>query len=112
MGCCCATQAANAPQYNKPLVRMCSSGTHFPNFADIGNTVVLFVDFGKNFKPVQSQNLDHSLGGATAGYVWPDRRHLDNEHYEVGPKLSVTNKSNFTCNYKYGIYLENFNFLM
>ena len=96
MGCCCATQAAHAPRFNKPLVRMRSSGTHFPNFADIGDTVVLFVDFGKNFKPVQSQNLDHSLGGATAGYVWPDRRHLDNEHYEVGPKLSVTNISNFT----------------
>ena len=66
---------------------MCSSGNHFPNFADIGDTVVLFVDFGKNWKPLARRNQDHSLRGATAGRVWPDQRHLDNEdvQYEVRP---------------------------
>lgn len=86
MGSCCTTQAARAPRPNKPLVRMCSSGNHFPTFADIGDTVVLFVDFGNNFKPVARENLDHSMRGVTAGTAWPDRRHLDTEHYEVGPK--------------------------
>ena len=75
MGCCCATQAANTPHPTKPLVRMCASGNHFPNFADIGDTVVLFVDFGHQFKPIPSQNMDHPLGGATAGNVWPKQKY-------------------------------------
>ena len=89
MGGCCATQADRDPRCNKPSVRMCSSGNHFPNFADIGDTVVLFVDFGNNFKPVPRQHLEHSLGGTTAGRVWPDRRHLEPDQYEVSRKLSV-----------------------
>ena len=56
MRCCCTTQAANTPHPTKPLVRMCASGTHFPNFADIGDTVVLFVDFGHQFKPKGHQS--------------------------------------------------------
>ena len=85
MGSCCTTQAANTPQPTKPLVRMCASGNHFPNFADVGDTVVLFVDFGHQFKPIPSQNMDHPLGGATAGNVLPKRhqsRH-DVEKYEA-----------------------------
>lgn len=42
---------------------MCSAGTHFPNFADIGDTVVLFVDFGQDCKPVALRNLDQSAAG-------------------------------------------------
>ena len=64
---------------------MCASSNHFPNFADIGDTVVLFVDFGDQFKPIPSQNMDHPLGGATAGNGWPKRhqsRH-DVEKYEA-----------------------------
>lgn len=87
MGGCCATQADRDPCYNKPSVRMCSSGNHFPNFADIGNTVVLFVDFGDDFKPVPKQNLHYSLGATTAGNVWPDRSHLEPEQYEVSRKF-------------------------
>ena len=81
MGSCCTTQGANTPHPTKPLVRMCASGNHFPNFADIGDTVVLFVDFGHQFKPIPSQNMDL----VTAGNVWPKRhqsRH-DVEKYEA-----------------------------
>ena len=99
MGGCCATQADRDPRFNKPSVRMCSSGNHFPNFADIGNTVVLFVDFGNNFKPVPKQNLDHSLGGATAGRVRPDRNHLEAEQYEVNHECY--HFSSLCCSRKY-----------
>lgn len=69
MGSCCCTAPQHQPpeHHQKPLVRMCSSGNHFPNFADIGDKVVLFVDFGKNFKPLPRINQYRSLGGATAG---------------------------------------------
>ena len=92
MGSCCTAQAAHNPRPAKPLVRMCSYGNHFSNFADIGDTVVLFVDFGDQFKPVPRRNLDHSLRGATAGPVWPDRRDDRpdvEEQYEVGCKMRV-----------------------
>ena len=58
--CCCTTQAANTPHPTKPLVRMCASGNHFPNFADIGDTVVLFVDFGHQFKPKAAEGHQSS----------------------------------------------------
>ena len=61
MGSCCTTQPANTPHPTKPLVRMCASGNHFPNFADIGDTVVLFVDFGHQFKPKGHQS-SHDVG--------------------------------------------------
>ena len=86
MGICCTTPEFRPPSIRrKPLVRMCSSGNHFSNFADIGDTVVLFVDFGKLLKPLPRRNQEHSLGGATAGKVWPDQRHRDpeKEQYEV-----------------------------
>lgn len=88
MGICCTTPEFKPPRHrNKPFVRMCSSGNHFANFADIGDTVVLFVDFGKNFMPLVRRNQDHSLGGATAGLVWPDRRNRDGGvQYEVNTK--------------------------
>ena len=84
MRSCCTTQAANTPHPTKPLVRMCASGNHFPNFADIGDTVVLFVDFGRQFKPVPPQNMpaDRPPGGETAGRVWP-KRHHHVEEYEA-----------------------------
>lgn len=88
MGTCftTCTQATTPTLYDKPLVRMCSSGNHFPTFADIGDTVVLFVDFGDNFKPVPRRNLGQSPGGTTAGRAWPDRSHMEPEQYEVGCK--------------------------
>lgn len=91
MGICCTTPEFRPPSIRrKPLVRMCSSGNHFSNFADIGDTVVLFVDFGKLLKPLPRRNQEHSLGGATAGKVWPDQRHQDpeKEQYEVSTKMS------------------------
>ena len=91
MGICCATPELQPPNSNrKPLVRMCSSGNHFSNFADIGDKVVLFVDFGEQFKPLPRSNQRHSLGGATAGRIWPDQRQHDSdeEQYEVGTKMS------------------------
>lgn len=91
MGICCTRPEFNPPGiHRKPIVRMCSSGNHFSNFADIGDTVVLFVDFGKHYKPLARSNQRHSLGGATAGLVWPDQRHHDTEHeqYEVSIKMS------------------------
>lgn len=87
MGICCATPELQPPNNNrKPLVRMCSSGNHFSNFADIGDKVVLFVDFGEQFKPLPG----HPLGGAIAGRTWPDQRQHDSgeEQYEVGTKMS------------------------
>ena len=91
METCCTTPEFRAPNSNgKPLVRMCSSGNHFCNFADIGDKVVLFVDFGKQLKPLSRRNQRHSLCGATAGRMWPDQRQQepDEEQYEVGTKMS------------------------
>ncbi|KAJ7394304.1 hypothetical protein OS493_000106 [Desmophyllum pertusum] len=89
MGICCTTPVYKPPRHhNKPFVRMCSSGNHFPNFADIGDTVVLFVDFGKNCMPLVRRNQDHSLGGATAGLVWPDRRNRDDGGVQYEIKLA------------------------
>lgn len=91
MGICCTTPDVRTPDRpGKPLVRMCSSGNHFSNFADIGDKVVLFVDFGDQWKPSPRRNQRHSLGGATAGRVWPDQRQYDPEieQYEVGTKTS------------------------
>ena len=89
MGCCCTTQAANTPHPTKPLVRMCASGNHFPNFADIGDTVVLFVDFGHQFKPVPPQNMDHPLDGATPGNAWPKRHHSRHDVKEYEASLLI-----------------------
>ena len=95
MGSCCCTAPQHQPpeHRNKPLVRMCSSGNHFPNFADIGDKIVLFVDFGNNFKPLPRRNRDHSLGGATAGLQWPDQCHHgeENTQYEVRLKKFLSN---------------------
>lgn len=94
MGICCTTPDVRTPDRpGKPLVRMCSSGNHFSNFADIGDKVVLFVDFGDRWKPSPRRNQIHSLGGATAGRVWPDQRQYDPEieQYEVGTKTSNKN---------------------
>lgn len=95
MGSCCCTAPQHQPpeHRNKPLVRMCSSGNHFPNFADIGDKIVLFVDFGNNFKPLPRRNQGHSLGGATTGLQWPDQRHHGEEdtQYEVRLKKSLSN---------------------
>lgn len=95
MGSCCCTAPQHQPpeHRNKPLVRMCSSGNHFPNFADIGDKIVLFVDFGNNFKPLPRRNQGHSLGGATAGLQWPDHVHHGEEdtQYEVRLKKSLSN---------------------
>lgn len=95
MGSCCCTAPQHQPpeHRNKPLVRMCSSGNHFPNFADIGDKIVLFVDFGNNFKPLPRRNQGHSLGGATAGLQWPDQRYHgeENTQYEVRLKKFLSN---------------------
>lgn len=95
MGSCCCTAPQHQPpeHRNKPLVRMCSSGNHFPNFADIGDKIVLFVDFGNNFKPLPRRNQGHSLGGATAGLQWPDQHHHgeENTQYEVRLKKFLSN---------------------
>ena len=90
MGNSCTTQAANAPHPTKPLVRMCSSGNHFPNFADIGDTVVLFVEFGHQFMPVQQQHMDQPLRGETAGRAWPGGHQSSphKEEYEAGSPFS------------------------
>lgn len=91
MGICCTTPESRPPDSpRKPLVRMCSSGNHFSNFADIGDKVVLFVDFGQQLKPSPRKNQRDSLHGATAGPVWPDQRQHDpeKEQYEVGAKTS------------------------
>ena len=103
--CCCTTQAANTPHPTKPLVRMCASGNHFPNFADIGDTVVLFVDFGHQFKPVPPQHMpaDRPLGGATAGRVWPERhqsRH-DVEEYEASSLIHFLLLFHFSVSQRY-----------
>ena len=87
MGICCTTPEFRPPDRpRKPLVRMCSSGNHFSNFADIGDKVVLFVDFGEQLRPMPRRNQTHSLGGATVERVWPDQRQHDpeKEQYEVG----------------------------
>ena len=87
MGICCTTPELRIrPPNRKPLVRMCSSGNHFSNFADIGDKVVLFVDFGEHFKPSPHR---HSLHAATAGRVWPDQREHDpdKEQYEVSTNI-------------------------
>ena len=91
MEICCTTPESRPPnRARKPLVRMCSSGNHFSNFADIGDKVVLFVDFGRQWKPSPRRNQRHSFIGATAGRVWPDQRQHDPEieQYEVGTKAS------------------------
>lgn len=91
MGICCTTPESRPPDSpRKPLVRMCSSGNHFSNFADIGDKVVLFVDFGQQLKPSPRRNQRDSLHGAIAGRVWPDQRQHDpeKEQYEVGAKTS------------------------
>ena len=58
--------------------------------ADIGDKVVLFVDFGDQWKPSPRRNQRYSLGGAIAGNVWPDQRQHDPEaeQYEVGTETS------------------------
>ena len=92
MGICCTTPESRLPDIprNKPLVRMCSSGNHFSNFADIGDKVVLFVDFGQRFKPLPRMNQRDSLHGAIVENVWPDQRQHDpeGEQCEVGTKTS------------------------
>lgn len=91
MGISCTTPRLPENIPRKPLVRMCSSGNHFSNFADIGDKVVLFVDFGQEFKPLPRRNQRHSLHAATAGKVWPDQRQHDpeGEQYEVSTKTSI-----------------------
>lgn len=79
-------QIQSPSHHNKPFVRMCSSGTHFPNFADIGDTVILFVNFGPDCKPVARENLVHALTGATAVWESPTQHYHDDEDdlkYEV-----------------------------
>ena len=89
MACCLGTTAEPVLRpdfdYERPLVRMCAPGNQagFPNFVDIGDTVVLFVDFGDNFQPME-KTADHPMGGATAGNAWPEQRHqAGTELYEV-----------------------------
>ena len=72
---------------------MCSSGNHFPNFADIGDTVVLFVDFGQDCKPVARRNLDHALKGATAAWENPIQQHVVNEDEQQYEVIILNNKS-------------------
>lgn len=72
-------EASRTPE--KPLVRMCSSRNFFSNFADIGDTVTIFVDFGHNFRPNPRQNQEPSLHGATAGREWPDQE--EQSQYEI-----------------------------
>ena len=95
MGTWFSTPQIQSPgHHNKPFVRMCSSGTHFPNFADIGDTVILFVDFGQDCKPVTRENLDQALNGANPPIEeWksPTQHHLDDEEeqpYEVNNELN------------------------
>ncbi|XP_078366136.1 uncharacterized protein LOC144650355 isoform X2 [Oculina patagonica] len=87
MGTCCSTpQPRSSSHHHKPLVRMCSSGNHFPDFADIGDTVVLFVDFGTDCKPVTRSNLSQALGEATAAWespVLPLFEDKDEDQYEI-----------------------------
>ena len=86
MGICCTRPEFQPPGiYRKPLVRMCSTGNHFSNFADIGDKVVLFVDFGKDLKPLARRNQQHPLGGVPAEWLLHGQHHPDNEHeeYEV-----------------------------
>ena len=85
------TSQIQSPSHcNKPFVRMCSSGNHFPDFADIGDTVVLFVDFGEDCKPVKRSNLEHT-NGASAEWQSPIQHHLvdeDEQQYEVNIKMN------------------------
>ena len=91
MGICCTRPEFNPPGiHRKPIVRMCSSGNHFSNFADIGDTVVLFVDFVN----ITSHWLAVIKGIPWAGPLldWCGliNVHHDTEHeqYEVSIKMS------------------------
>jgi hypothetical protein len=70
-----------------PAMRLCAPGKDSSNFADIGDTVVLYVDFGLSCSPCKFNNLDVTRDGLekvreTAASAMPGRSHGGQQRYE------------------------------
>ena len=57
MGCCQSTDDGTCQGHHDiPCVRVCAPDAEQPTFADVGDRIVLFVDFGPHCHPTQ---FDH-----------------------------------------------------
>ena len=63
MGTCCSQEVT---EHGRPVVRMCVPEKELVKIADIGDRVVLFVDFGLDYGPGPTNDRGHGIASGVA----------------------------------------------